>query len=643
MRLCAAAGVMAGTLFVSGPAAAGPDVYPLSKVRRGMTGYGLTTFAGTKPERFSFEVISVVHNMLPKQDIVLIKSNDPKMKLTGVWRGMSGSPLFIDDKMMCAVSYAWSFNKIAMGGCTPIAYMKKASETYRRGAPDAPISTKAIKGRKLKSPVGPGNRPKMKPTRGAAIRYIQPSVASRADWRRVAPTGDLGDALARLGPRHQNWLASAPLPVPVKRSANYDGQAMTASVPLAVAGFSAPAFAELGKMFAGSTLVPVRAGGTGAMPNERGPKKFTPGGPIAIPVIRGDMSAAASGTVTFLDRQKVLAFGHPMFGNGEWYAPVSTAYVHTVIASMQSAFHMTSPLNEIGSLVEDRQAAIMADTSLRSRMIPVNISVRTTHGKQVTSGEFHVDILDNKFLTAPIAGAAVMNAINYYLPDREDVTARIDSTVRIAGTAPINFVDYIYAHDGAASAMGSVRGLRVLVPLINNPFEPIKIDRIDLKVDLRYEINFGSIKEIRVPTTDFHVGRNTVDVSLKTYDGNDFVEHVPVDVPENLAGSIVQLEVAAGDAAKLDAAPPVDLKSLLEAVHRMLPGNVWAISLYPAEDGVALDGKLVRDLPATAQDKLHPQSHTARAQAYKPVARTISPARRVIDGKATLLVRVRDR
>jgi hypothetical protein len=132
-------------------------------------------------------------------------------------------------------------------------------------------------------------------------------------------------------------------------------------------------------------------------------------------------------------------------------------------------------------------------------------------------------------------------------------------------------------------------------------------------------------------------------VSLKTYDGNDFIEHVPVDVPENLAGSIVQLEVAAGDAAKLDAAPPVDLKSLLEAVHRMLPGNVWAISLYPAEDGVALDGKLVRDLPATAQDKLHPQSHTARAQAYKPVARTISPARRVIDGKATLLVRVRDR
>jgi len=604
---------------VSTAATASPQVYPLSKVQRGMTGYGMTTFAGTKPERFTFEVISVVHNMLPKQDIVLIKSNDPKLALTGVWRGMSGSPLYLDNKMLCAVSYAWSFNKIAMGGCTPIDYMKKEGDTFRRRTP---ITT------------GAG---------GKGVRTVRPAAATLEDWRRVAPKGDLADAMSRLGPRHQSWLLSAPLPPPVNNTTQYDGQTMTASVPLAVAGFSAPAFDVLGRLFADSALTPVRAGGTGNIAAENGPRSFTPGGPIAIPVIRGDMSAAASGTVTFLDQQKVLAFGHPMFGNGEWYAPVSTAYVHTIITSMQSAFHMTSPLNEIGSLVEDRQAAIMADTTLRSKMIPLNVTVRTTHGKQVTKGEFHVEILDNKFLTAPVAGAAVMNAINYYLPDREDVTARVDSTVRIAGAAPINFVDYVYANDGASSVMGSVRGLRVLVPLINNPFAPVKIESIDLKVDLRYEINYGAVKEIRVPTTDLAIGRNTIDVYLKTYNGKDFVEHVPVDVPDNLAGSIVQLEVSCGDSAKLDAAPPVDLPSLLAAVHRLLPGNVWAVSLYPADEGVALDGKLVRDLPATAQDKLHPQTHTPRAQAYKPVARTLSPATRVIDGTSTLLVRVRDR
>ena len=58
---------------------AAPDTFPLDKVKRGQTGYGMTTFAGTKPERFTFEVVSVVHNFLPKQDIILVKSDDPKM------------------------------------------------------------------------------------------------------------------------------------------------------------------------------------------------------------------------------------------------------------------------------------------------------------------------------------------------------------------------------------------------------------------------------------------------------------------------------------------------------------------------------------------------------------------------------------
>jgi len=53
----------------------------VSKVQRGQTGYGLTTFAGTTPERFTFEVVSVVKNFLPKQDIILVKSDDPKFAI----------------------------------------------------------------------------------------------------------------------------------------------------------------------------------------------------------------------------------------------------------------------------------------------------------------------------------------------------------------------------------------------------------------------------------------------------------------------------------------------------------------------------------------------------------------------------------
>ncbi|MCX5744451.1 MAG: hypothetical protein NT062_18325 [Proteobacteria bacterium] len=625
LRLLAAGFV---TFVISGgganAVAAPPEIYPLAKVTRGQTGYGMTTFAGNTPERFTFEVVSVVKNFLPKQDIILVKSADPKMQVTGFWQGMSGSPLYIDDKLVCAFSYGFRFNKVALGGCTPIEYMKRDSEIVRR----APTTTSK------------GGTPG-----SGTVRSVVPTAATLEDWRRLTPKVDVNDAMAALGPARKSWLLSAPLPQAPTKPAATDGDVMTASVPMGVAGFSAPAYAQLAKLFDGSDLVPVRAGGTaGKGGTEGGPKAFVMGGSISVELIRGDMSAAATGTVSHIDGNKILAFGHPMFQTGETYAPVATATVHTVIASAQSAFVMATPMNEVGSLVQDRQSSIMADTNLRSPTIPMTIEIVTTvpGTGQKQTGQFNVELLDSKFLTPALAGAALANAIQYYLPDRDDVTARVESSVRIKGLPPIEFVDYVYANDGAGSVMGGVRGLRALVPLMLNPYAPITIESVDIKVDLRFEANFGELKEIRIPTTELVPGqRNVVQARMSTWDGQDLWEDVPVDVPASLAGSIVNLELTAGDNVRIDAAPPVDLPSLLGALRKFLPGNVWAATLLPAEDGVALDGKLVRDLPASAQDKLHPQTRVQRVVAYKPILRTVSPAKRVVNGGASTLVRVR--
>jgi hypothetical protein len=388
----------------------------------------------------------------------------------------------------------------------------------------------------------------------------------------------------------------------------------------------------------------VRAGGTAGTSTENAPSKFVMGGSISVQLIRGDMSAAATGTVSYIDGNNILAFGHPMFQTGETYAPVATATVHTVVPSAMSAFVLASPVKEIGSLTQDRQSMIAADTNLRTPPIPVSITIQSGAGKHLEKGSFNVEVLDNKFLTPAITGAALMNAVNYYLPDRDDVTARVESSVRIRGAKPIEFVDYLYANDGASSVMGAVRGLRVLVPLLLNPYAPVQVERVDIKVDLRFEANYGDIKELMVPTAELVPGkRNYVRVRMTSWNGKDLLEEVPVDVPASLANSIVQLEVTAGDSAKLDSAPPVDLPTLMAAFRKLLPGNVWAATIYPADEGVALDGKLVRDLPPSAQDKLRPQSHTQRAQPYKPIARTASPASRVIEGTQSMLVRVRAR
>jgi len=616
--------VVVAVMAATTAASAAPEIYPLSKVRRGQTGYGFTTPKAGPPQRFTVEVVSVVKNFLPKVDIILIRSDDPILKLTGIWAGMSGSPVYIDDKLACAVSYGWAFNKETMGGCTPLQTMKdEGLDVPRRSSPTGATAT------------GKGRAAKPASTKQSTTPQ---SVGTQADWRRLAPHGEVAEA---IGAR-DSWLTAPPLPA-VSSPAVVDDKQFTASVPLAVAGFSAPAFTELEKMFAGYNVEPVRAGGTAAGDDVEVPAKLEMGGSISLILIRGDMSIAATGTVSYIDGNKVLAFGHPMFGAGEIYMPIATAKVHTVVASAQRPFVMASPGKEVGSLVQDRNTMIMGDLGLKDPMIPVDLFVTSASGKHTDKGEFHVEVLDNRFFTGGLAGAAASSAINALVPDHEHVTAKIDSTVKIKGRGELAFTDYLYADDGAGSVVGGARALRATSALLMNPFGEVEVERVQLKIDLRFAADYGDIKEIQLPTQLLPPGkRSMVKVVLDTFEHGQVYEEVPVDVPASVAGSIVQLDISAGDSARLDAAPPVDLDTLMAALKKMLPGNVWAVTVSVADEGAAIDGVVVKDLPASAQDKLHPVSRTQRAQSYKAIARTLTPSKRVLNGSATLLVRIAD-
>lgn len=598
-------------LFATSAHAAPPEIYPIEKIRRGLKGHGMTTMQGTKPERFTFEVIGVNRNFLPKMDIILVKSDDPKLAVTGFWQGMSGSPLYIEGKLVCAFSYGFRFNKVAIGGCTPLHYMKREGFKPRRNT----------------------NR-SMVPARTAA---------ARRDWRRLTPTGDLDSAMANLGAPRAPWLMQAPLPpAPRRARAAPDEQSMiAASVPLAMSGFSNPAFQQAKKLLSDYPLEPMQAGGTGD--RNAGPTKFQMGGAISVQLMRGDMSIAGTGTVSYVDKNKVLAFGHPMFQTGETYAPVATAEIHTVIPSALSAFIVASPMREIGSLVQDRQSTIMADTDLKTSMIPMRIRVNAGQNGKRETGTFDVEMLDSKFFTSPLASIAASSAVSYYLPDRDHVTAKMTSTVSVKGLGDLKFTDYLYSANGADSVVGGARGLRVLVPLLLNPFAPIEITRVDLKIDISFDTNFGSIEEIRLPTAELLPGeKNYLDVVLSRYDGKDYTERIHFDVPRHLAGSLVRVAVTPGDAARIDAAPPKSVADMFNTFSKLLPGNVFAVTIYSADEGLAMNGKLVRDLPASAADKLKTTTRSDVSSTYHALAQSTKKSSRVINGGKSLLVKVKD-
>ncbi len=314
-----------------------------------------------------------------------------------------------------------------------------------------------------------------------------------------------------------------------------------------------------------------------------------------------------------------------------------------MVASAQFPFVLAMPRRELGSLVQDRQAMIMADTKLKSPMIPVDIYItsKAADGSSPPErAETHVEVIDDKFLTPAMAGSAAMNAINYHLPDRDHVTAKIDSYVKIKGMGDLRFTDYLYANDGAGSVIGGARGLRALGALSFNPWAPAKAERIELRIDLTFAADYGDITGLRLSSPTLHVGRNKVVVVMDTPEGKEVTEDVFFDVPRSVAGAMVQLEISAGDAARHDAAPPVDLPSLVAAFKSLLPGNVWAVTLYLPDEGVAVQGKVVRDVPVSALDKLAPASRTQRALPFRPLSRSVQTAKRVIGGGTGMLVRV---
>jgi len=577
--------------------AKGPEIFPLSQVRPGQKGYGLTVFQGTTPERFDFEVIGIVKNMMPKMDIILIKSDDPKVQLSGMAMGMSGSPLFIDGRLACAFAYSWSFNKLAMGGCTPIEYMLKEVRPAEKGE----------------------------------------ETASRDEWDALKPLQKFADAQSKPDDR-DGWLLGAPLPARPPAPA---AQGMVrAGIPLAVNGLGPSAFEQTRRIFEAYHVEPMQGIGGGGDPNS-GPAKFEIGGNIAVKMISGDISAAATCAVSYVDGPAVLGCGHPIFGVGKLDMPVATAQIHTIVPSANIAFKVASPLRVAGALVNDRKAAIVADSERRSQIVPVDVRIKNGHGEQ----ELHSQLVEHRFLTPQLATMTMAAAVELMSPDVIDATMTLRSTVYIKGFEPLTFTDYLYSPEGLSlNAISTARGLRALVPLLFNPFEPLHLERIQIEASLAYKADFAELQGLKLPDLELPFDQDTyVDAVLRPYNGKEYTTRIPLRFPRRLAGSLVKLEVVPGNAAKPDSAPPENLAQLVDALRtKTFPANVLVATVYTPSEGVTLGGRVLPDLPDSALDTARPAAATKTADPYKSILRATVPLKQVVTGKQELVVKIAD-
>jgi hypothetical protein len=104
-------------------ASAAPDIFPLRDVKAGQHGVGRTVFAGTQVENFQVEILGVLQNAGPKESVILARLSGGPLSETGVLQGMSGSPVYIDGKLVGAVALGFTEAKAAIAGIRPIEEM----------------------------------------------------------------------------------------------------------------------------------------------------------------------------------------------------------------------------------------------------------------------------------------------------------------------------------------------------------------------------------------------------------------------------------------------------------------------------------------------------------------------------------------
>jgi hypothetical protein len=304
----------AATVF----AGAQPTI-PLTEVKKGQRGYGLSVFSGTEPERFEVEVIGVMRNLRPNISYILARLTGKGLEKSGVAAGMSGSPVFIDGRLAGAVAFSWPFSNEAIAGITPIDSMRTLS-TFQAlpVTPPAPINLSELRSGRV-------------------------------------PEGLLAAQLSRLQPPLTNGAVPA--------------------VQWATSGFG-----ELSLGMLRQGLGSVGAAGKaapGAVADD-----LAPGRSVSVVLVDGDFELAANGTVTDHYGDHVLAFGHPFLGLGPVRVPMAAAEVVTVISSANSSFKISNTGPIVGAFEQDRQLGIQGRIGAVAPMVPMSLHVAAQGGEK---------------------------------------------------------------------------------------------------------------------------------------------------------------------------------------------------------------------------------------------------------------------
>lgn len=585
---------------------------PVSEIRAGMKGYGLTVFQGTTPERFDVEVIDVLKNFRPKQDLILVKTKHPRLEITKVVAGMSGSPIYLNDKMIGAYAYGWSFGSEPVAGVTPIRNML---DDMARPLPDqidgwplrlVPVANKAGHVRERRASNDVGHR-----YQGALGRY------------------DVREHATQLAHAIGLDRASASALTPV-------------STPILIGGMSSRSIAFAQQLMAPLGLEPLQAGG-GASSEPSAPTRYVDGGAVGVQLVRGDMSAMGLGTVTRVEGDKLVAFGHPMSELGVTALPTAIGRVLWFLASDQRSFKIGMAVRDVGALVNDRQSAIVVSHSARAPVIPLKMSIHGAPGFPNSNWSF--EVAHDKFMTPSFASVALGSALQAVANEHQDVSWTATSKLKIKGYPELTLQDYGVSMGGTPEAGEFVRSnlVRAIGTVLNNPWQPALIESARMDVELRYARDILRLRGASLLESEIDAGEPArIRLTLVPFSGPEVTRVVTVPIPAHLAGQTVNLEIEPGYAEERDQPAPDTLADLIKNLENpVYPAKSVVVSYNTGDAGVTFKGRVARDLPPGALDAIRPATSSVAPETFATTTRVVVDLPEFMVGRDRVSVTVR--
>ncbi|MGA2735889.1 MAG: hypothetical protein ABSG65_00390 [Bryobacteraceae bacterium] len=542
------------------------EIFKAADLRPGMQGTAWTVFSGTTPEPVPVEILGLWKNAWgPRQDIILAKLGGKAVR-TNVAGGMSGSPVYIDGKLVGAVALRLSvFSPDAICGITPAELMLEINDFDQSRPADARTPDRAV-------------------ARG-----------------QVAVPGDLLAQAVAAG-ASPNLPRQSPMMVPIE-------------TPLMFAGFHENVLRDFGPLFEQLGITAAQGGGASsttytAKPVAGWQTSLRPGDPVAGVLVSGDMSITGLGTVTYNDGQHVLAFGHPFFNLGPVDMPMSKGEVVMTLASQFQPNKFANATDIVGALHQDRHSGIMGVLGQESDMIPVTVQVRSIGDNNAVRSQkdFRFNVFVQQKWTPYLMMVTLFNSLSELNEFKEEATYRLTGDVEMNSGPSLSLSTMQASGEMPMPAPMMLAGWwgDKFNRLYLNAVNPPSVKRVSVTVDLLPERRVASIENAWLATPEARPGDDVeVKVFLRPYRGESLQRDFTLKIPEGLAKG--EHKIMLSDAETINRMQTVagmldhyiGLPETVSLINQERSNNKLYVSLLDASPTAYYADKTLPSLPAS--------------------------------------------